>query len=188
MTTPHTNLPPRPSFEASSAPTPDYGPDFTQTEGNGTKPPPKSSQKNPPRKSPFDTLGQNKKLRSPIRKLSEQDRPRVQSLYVVVAGVVRIFHPRAALAIDMQADACVTAWFELAENNDKVRRALLAVIEGGDWGKLFMAHLPIIIAVLPESMVERVMTGALSSMFSAAPDVPEGDVPQYPADLQNQPG
>jgi hypothetical protein len=47
------------------------------------------------------------------------------------------------------------AWFDLAENNDSVRRWVLAFIEGGAWGKVIGAHTPIFMAVIPESVLER---------------------------------
>jgi len=51
-----------------------------------------------------------------------------------------------------RAQVCAEAWDELAQENDAVRRAVLWLIEGGKWGAVFMANLPILMAAFPAAM------------------------------------
>lgn len=70
------------------------------------------------------------------------------------------------------------AWEEIAKVNPRVRRILLKLIEGGAWGQLFMAHAPILLAILmKESVMRRLPTGRLLAAFmddSEAGDTWEG--------------
>lgn len=47
------------------------------------------------------------------------------------------------------------AWEELARTNPRVRAFLLRLIEGGAWGQLMMAHMPLVMAVLLKDAVRR---------------------------------
>lgn len=170
MTTTETPLnigPVRPSFKAADAPplpTEPFGPDFTQTPDKD-KIPPKVNQKNPPRavKDTFKPLGQNKKLRSPVRKLTREplngetksDFERLVDWYLRISKLSMLFLPKFAMAMEQQAEDCADAWFDLAENNDTVRRYILAMIEGGAWTKVIAAHTPIFLAVIPEETLNR---------------------------------
>lgn len=196
-----------------TAPTPvdlpdGFGPDFTTTAQDPQ--PPKASQDNPPRKAK-DTrrgfsLGDNKKARSGVRKLTEDDKPKLAGWYRAIAKGAKFFRPQLAMAINApgQIDLCVDAWFELAEENDKVRRAICGMIEGGGWGKVLLAHLPFFIAVLPEAFVQQFLAAnlmdilsmtdgdeqssqdmAMPSFMSTFPFSPGH--PTYPADVQQDP-
>lgn len=154
----------RPSTKpAADEPPPEYGPEFSNTPAK-EKPPPKVNQKTPPKPaSAFHKLGQNKKLRSPVRKLSRvaanenelSDLERLEGWYHSVASFAEPFHPKFATAMHEQANECAVSWFGLAENNDTVRRWVLAFIEGGDWGKVIGAHTPIVMAVIPERVLNQ---------------------------------
>jgi hypothetical protein len=162
--------PPRPSFKDANTnqadPTPDFGPDFTRTpEKEPPVTPPKVNQKNPPKPAStvFGKLGTNKKLRSPVRKLTREpgkdgelsDLERLIGWYHALSNGSKMFHPKLSMALADQAEECAYAWFDLAEKNDSVRRFLLGCIEGGAWGKVIAAHSPIFMAVLPEKVLER---------------------------------
>lgn len=129
----------------------DFGPDMTQTNDLPKDKPIK------PQGDPLGSLGLNAKARSGIRKLTDADRDYVAGGYVMLANMARPFHPRVAEGLETQADFCADAWMDLAEKNDTVRRNILAYIEGGGWGKVFMAHVPVLMAVLPEKTLERMM-------------------------------
>lgn len=170
----------------SGIPTPEpFGPDPSQTPPAG-KEPPKVNQKTPPKSTTnvFSKLGQNRKLRSPVRKLSREplkddelsDLERLEGWYHAIGNMARIFHPKFAEAMHMQARECAIAWFGLAENNDTVRRYILMFIEGGDWGKVFAAHAPIFMAVIPQSVLERFFLkgmGAFAANFGQTQDMSE---------------
>lgn len=108
-------------------------------------------------KSALGNLGLNTKPRSGIRKLTGDDREYIVNAYVLFANMARTFHPRFATALTDQSEFCADAWMELAEKNDTVRRNILAFIEGGGWGKVFVAHVPVLMAVLPEKTLEKML-------------------------------
>src|SRR5690242_4999692 len=132
-------LPPKPDFAEASTPAPplDFGPDATHTPKTPPKPP-KVNQENPPKSttSVFEKLGTNKKLRSPVRRLTREapkdelsDLDRLAIRYEWLSNISKPFHPKFSTAVLEQRYACAESWFELAENNDKVRRWILAFIE-----------------------------------------------------------
>lgn len=49
------------------------------------------------------------------------------------------------------AENCARAWDEVAQKNESVRRALKAMTTVGVWGGLFMAHAPILMAVMADT-------------------------------------
>lgn len=120
-------------------------------------------------------LGANKAARSPVRKLNESDREKIEAIYgalaIVFVAPTPMFNEDAANALAGQAKPSADAWFNLAENNDAVRRGILMFVEGGAWGALIAAHIPIIIAFMPEHTKR-----AFAAMFTHAdvPDTPEG--------------
>lgn len=144
------------------------GPDTSTTAND---PPPKINQKTPPKPADtvFSKLGKNKAVRSPVRKLTRPidestdepvqltDYERLVQLYKTVGNVVMYVHQPLGVALMSEARQCADAWFDLAEQNDKVRRLILALSEGGGWGKVIMAHVPLIMATLPRSTIEQIM-------------------------------
>ena len=120
-------------------------------------------------------LGANKAPRSPVRKLTAADRDKIAGVYGALALVfvapTPMYNEDAAEAFAGSSEACADAWYTLAENNDSVRRVLLMFIEGGAWGALVAAHVPIVMAFMPEQ-TKRLMAG----MFARpeVPDSPEG--------------
>jgi hypothetical protein len=60
------------------------------------------------------------------------------------------------------------AWEEIAKVNPRIRRVLLKLIEGGAWGALFMAHAPILLAILTkESVLRRLPLARLLAAFAS---------------------
>lgn len=120
-------------------------------------------------------LGANKAPRSPVRKLTEADKAKIESVYASVALIfvapTPLYNEDAAAAFAECAPKTADAWYNLAENNDAVRRVILMFVEGGAWGALIAAHIPIIIALMPAE-TKAMMLG----MFARpeVPDTPEG--------------
>src|SRR5574341_2677090 len=135
----------------------------------------------PTAKARFETcrestkLGANKATRSAVRKLTDDDKKKIEGVYAAIALVfvapTPLFNQDAAEAFAGSAEQCAQAWFTLAENNDSVRRVLLMFIEGGAWGALAAAHVPILMAFMPEQ-TKRMMAGMF--MRAEVPDSPEG--------------
>jgi hypothetical protein len=75
------------------------------------------------------------------------------------------------------------AWEEIAKVNPRIRRILLRLIEGGAWGALFMAHAPILLAILTKESVMRRLP--LARLLGALADDGDDGVDQAPgmADL-----
>lgn len=65
------------------------------------------------------------------------------------------------------------AWEEIAKVNPRIRRVLMKLIEGGAWGALFMAHAPILIAILTKESVLRRLP--LTRLFAALADDGDGE-------------
>lgn len=173
-----TILPPpvaAPAFTGSE----DFGPDTTKTAGD--KLPPKINQKNPPKASPLSNLGGNTKARSPIRRLNDDDEKTLADWYRRAAKIARKFRPELADALEEQADDCAHTWCELAATNDKVRRMILGVIEGGEWGKVMAAHTPIIMAVLPASVIEKIVLRGFALFARSTEDTYEDHYPMAQA-------
>lgn len=120
-------------------------------------------------------LGANKAARSPVRKLTPDDREKIESFYAGLALAAAMPTPmqnlEASEMLAAQAAACADSWMALAENNDAVRRMVLIVIEGGAWGAVVTAHVPIIISFLPQPMRSQMLHMAVRP---TVPDSPEG--------------
>jgi hypothetical protein len=157
---------------------PDFGPDASATPQNA----PKINTKTPPRatKDVLGKLGQNKRLRSPVRVLSDEDMDKLGDRYRWLGKIASPFHPKFGAAMQEQADECAKSWTQLAANNDKVRRWILAFIEGGDWGGVIAAHMPIFMAVIPEKTLERILLRGVG-MFVSEPDDEEIDYSNWEA-------
>lgn len=120
-------------------------------------------------------IGGNRKPRSGVRKLTEEDRQKIADYYTTVAFFAMPFKQEMAEAIveeipverdpetkevtayKTRAELCADAWYELSEQNDSVRRMLLFFVESGAWSKLFAANLPILMAALPENALSNMM-------------------------------
>lgn len=151
------------------------------TDSNGVIPDHTKSRDDRPVKEKFEAfaektkLGANKATRSPVRKLTAADREKIEGFYSALALVfvapTPLYNEDGAQALAGQAKPCADAWFNLAENNDSVRRMILMLIEGGAWGAIIAAHAPIAMAFMPEHTKR-----AMAAMFTRAevPDTPEG--------------
>jgi hypothetical protein len=177
MTTPTMTGGRRPAFAEPPA-EPPLGPDFSQTLND-----PPLSDAAKPRPSFRDRvqntkLGKNKKVRSDVRKLTADDETVLRNWYERIGKILQPFRPELGEAIATQAEDCARCWCELADKNDKIRHMILAVIEGGEWGKLVGAHVPIIMAALPDRVVERFMLkgmGMFSNFLSSKDSAQETD-------------
>lgn len=141
------------SFEPYSPPT-DVGPDHTAatdsnvTDGTDTK----RSSKRKSTSNASKNLGQNKRPRSGVRALTDKDEDKLAQLYTYASLGTMPFHQSGARAIAANAEGCARAWRTLADENDNVRRALLGILEGGAWSAVILAHMPIMVAFLPEQI------------------------------------
>lgn len=142
----------------------DFGPDYSDTPSEPPRAPGKSKARETAERV-LNDLGKNSPTRSGVRKLTNDDRDAIAGLYRQLSGPIGIVRPQLAVAMREGADECATAWCNLAEKNVKVRQKILAVLEGGEWGKLIFAHMPLIIAVLPEDLVRNWMLKA-GSLFA----------------------
>lgn len=149
---------PSDTFVIENAPEFEFGPDHMATE----PPPIMPDTDTPPPKPPPNIkrrgwrLGLNKKRASGIRALNTKDRDKLSQLYVLSAMGLMPFKPEAAKVVAKSADPCADAWIELAAENDAVRRAILAMVEGGAIMKVTAAHMPIVLALLPKKALPPV--------------------------------
>ena len=117
-------------------------PDFMATAGEPTP-------EDKPKKTARPRLGEGRQRGSGVRQLNKADLEQLRAMYATAGIAVMPFNAGAAIALTSGADECVDAWEELAKQNDSVRRALLAMLEGGAWSRVFMAHVPILLSFLP---------------------------------------
>lgn len=115
-------------------------------------------------------LGANRKRASGVRQLTKSDHDKIEGLYITLGFGVMLVNQPAAQVIAEQATPCADAWVNLARENDGVRRILLFMIEGGAWGAVFVAHLPIMFALLPKEFRET-----YAFLVPKIPDSPEGN-------------
>lgn len=97
-------------------------------------------------------LGENKKpkrSRGRPRDLTEDDLAKLRGYYEMAGIATMPFNAAAATSLIDYSETCVESWKSLAEENDNVRRAILGVLEGGAWGAVFAAHVPIMLSFMP---------------------------------------
>lgn len=155
MTAPHITVEP-PVFTAKETPD-DFGPDATQT----PKRPPRATES-------VRRGGKDKKPATPgtARQLTGKDADRIAAVYATLGKFADPFHARLAGALVTNADDCAAAWVQLANSNVGVRRMILRLTEGGDWGNVVWAHLPLFMAAIPENTLEKLLMRGMG-MFTA---------------------
>lgn len=124
-------------------------PDHTQS---------KKRESKPDRESLLKNLGKNKTATgrpAKPRQLTDADIVKLEGWYHMLAMPMMAFNARAANALMENSQQCAAAWRDLAKENDGVRRGILAILEGGAWGAVIMAHTPLIMAFLPGEMLDR---------------------------------
>lgn len=111
-------------------------------------------------------LGNNDKPRSGIRALTEADRLNIVDLYTNAGQMIAFVHKSLGTAIGLAAEPASRAWVKVAEKNNQVRKFILALGESSAWFDLFMAHVPVLLAAVPPSVIEKSFLG----MFQTAND------------------
>lgn len=105
----------------------------------------------------------------------------VNKLYTRAGKVVRVWDRdigSALIAIarkEGEDDTTVgEAWEEIARTNPRIRAFLLRLLEGSAWSNLFMAHLPVLLAVLMKEGIRSRLPfqGVLSAMLDPNEDGP----------------
>jgi len=86
----------------------------------------------------------------------------MNALYAKVGKIVRVMDSDVGAAIiattrkENEEDVTVgEAWEELAKVNPRIRAVLLRLITGGAYGQLFMAHLPILLAIMMKESIRK---------------------------------
>jgi hypothetical protein len=128
---------------------------------------PNINRKNPPRSTESTRakatdakpsgLGLNVTRGSGIRKLNKSDAEQIAGMYTFAGMGLFPINQRLGKSIADGADTCADAWVEWANSNDKLRRRILAFLEGGAAMKVFMAHAPIAIAAVPPEFAVRML-------------------------------
>lgn len=120
--------------------------------GRGNRAAPKLSAA--PRKRPKDTPP----------KLAPGHRQKIADFYRVVGAGIRPFDELLGETIVDQADACAKSVYDFAQENDAVRRAILAFTTVSAGGALLFAHLPILLVAIRHTKNEQLRTGAATTM------------------------
>lgn len=156
MSTPAFQGPVLPTI-ADLAPAPDgavppqngVGPDHTRA-----VPPTDGPKKTNPVTGALGKLGGQKKARSGVRKLTDDDRDKIERWYFTGAASLMMFRPKASRMLALTAEEAADTWMQWADENDSVRRWILRFMEGGTAAHVFALHLPIAFAFVPDKVWE----------------------------------
>lgn len=104
----------------------------------------------------------------------------IANLYGLGAMVLAPFDPNCAQTLMVNAQNCAVAWDELAKENESVRRILHALVETSAWGKVAIAHVPLLVgvAVHHSKGAENFVRG-MQERQQAADSEPEYAEPQF---------
>lgn len=100
-------------------------------------------------------FGNNRTVTGTVPQLKPADKEKIMTFYRAMAFGIRPFSKEAAETVFDNSEECADAWLDLARENVKVRRFLLAMMEGSAWSQLIAAHLPIVIACVPASTISK---------------------------------
>lgn len=100
-------------------------------------------------------LGNNRTLTGTVPQLKSADKEKIVMFYRAMSFGIRPFNENAAMTVFDNSEECADAWLDLARENVKVRKFLLAMMEGSAWSQLISVHLPIIIACVPAGTLSR---------------------------------
>lgn len=115
----------------------------------------------------------------------------VNKLYRRGGKIIRVMDPEIGQAIisitikdtlpdgrpDPEDITVGEAWEELARTNPRIRRFLMKIIAGGAWGQLFMAHAPVLMAVLMKDAIRKRIPfmAFIESLAEPDDDTPDGE-------------
>lgn len=99
-------------------------------------------------------------------KLSPGMKQNISDLYQFVGATIKPFDDFLGETIIEQADKCADSVYKLAQQNDAVRRMVIAFSTTSLTGALIMAHLPILLAVARHSKNEKVRMTAGGTMMA----------------------
>lgn len=102
-----------------------------------------------------DGLGNNRTVTGTVPQLKPADQEKIELAYTALAFGIRPFNENAAMAVLDNTSTCAESWMTLARENVKVRRFLLAMMEGSAWSVLISAHIPIVLACVPPNTLSR---------------------------------
>lgn len=177
-----TPTPTIPDFSAITDAPPDanFGPDHTKPNGEGPKLGGRAGAAKAAKEEkadPLGKLGKGAKARPGLRRLNADDKEKLAAYQIYAGMAIYPFREETGRALGETAEQCADAWFEMAEKNDSVRRAILAVVEGGAAGKLFMAYTPVLATLLPKKIPPWMKRFNLDRLFNREEPVEE-EVPQ----------
>lgn len=110
--------------------------------------------------------GNEKPHKEPPPKLSPGMKQSISDLYQFVGATIRPFDEFLGDTIIEQADKCADSVYKLAQQNDAVRRMVIAFSTTSITGAVVMAHLPILLAVARHSKNEKVRMTAGGTMMA----------------------
>lgn len=107
-------------------------------------------------------------------KLSAGMKGQLEDLYSGIGAMIMPFDPVMGQTIIDNARQCAKSVYDLAQQNDAVRRFVISLTTTSAVGALIMAHLPILLAVVRHSKNEGLRNGAEMGMvalkFASAAD------------------
>jgi hypothetical protein len=160
--------PARPASGGGSVPTYGTSPPIEDLKAAGTKRNPDQDRAPETPKRPRLRLGKTRDDRAPKE---EPEYPPFRAgpiakgmnkLYAKAGKMIQVMDPDIGAAIlsatRKESDDDVTvgeAWEEIARTNPRIRAFLLKLIAGGAWSQLFMAHAPILLAIMMKDRIRK---------------------------------
>lgn len=130
-------------------------PDFHASSGESGEPRVSPSSDSPGVETRPGLLGRRRAASPPKSKTAKQSVPKlpvgarkkIADAYRFIGAFMTPFDEVIAEEIVSQADACAEAVYNLAQENEEVRRVIYGFITTSVWGAVVAAHLPIMLAV-----------------------------------------
>jgi hypothetical protein len=89
----------------------------------------------------------------------------LQEIYGGAGMLAMPFNASLGSALMLNAEKCANAWDELAQKNPSVRHTLRLLTQGGAWGKVVLAHAPIVAAVMAQSAMGKAFADNVEQML-----------------------
>lgn len=123
------------------------------------------------RSVPASTTRTVKSAKAPVPKLTPGAKKAIERMYVLIGGFLQPFNPTLGETIMEQAPDCAESVYELAQTNEKFRRALHGLMTSTLTGAVIFAHLPILMAVVASTSknekAQFIAGGTLMAMKAA---------------------
>lgn len=163
----HTDSPPDVADQAPATPAGKPTPEDTPRRFDRNRPAPRPVRSRAPDAAPKE------KPRKPLPAVSDADLKKgVEQLYAFAGVMLMPFDQPCATVIANSAGDCANALVELSKTNEAVRRVLAGLTQGGAWGVVITAHLPIVMTVASHHFSGNPVMASVTQLHPETDDEP----------------